>query len=374
MICLIPLPPPHERDKSRFVWPTKKDGRIWTWALNPESFMNNLNKGYIKLIESKSKEQKWQIKYLKKGIIQDIDNENLQITGYGHDGAVKLSYRHNYEPTTMPPTVWHRSSHKASKHGTELLSKFLGERNRFNYPKSLYAVVDTLSTVTRNNRQALILDFYAGSGTTLHATALLNAIDGGHRQSIVITNNEVSPEVAIELSAKEIYKGDPRYEQEGIFRSVTMPRLEAAITGSNQKMEIAGKYRPDYIPNHQYCDGFQENVAFYTLDYLDNDLIEIGRSFNQISPLLWMRAGSKGSPVYWDGELPYLIADSSYGVLFDESHINEFSKEVESSNIIHVWIVSNSYSVFMQAKQILPKHIQTYQLYEEYLCHFRSNS
>ena len=271
----------------------------------------------------------------------------------------------------MPPTVWHRSSHKAFIHGTKLLSNFLGERNRFNYPKSLYAVVDTLSTVTRNNRQALILDFYAGSGTTLHATALLNAIDGGQRQSIVITNNEVSPKVAESLSAKGIYKGDPRYEQKGIFMSVTIPRLEAAITGANKKENLVGKYLPDYIPSHQYSDGFHENVAFYTLDYLDKDLIEIGRSFNQISPLLWMRAGSKGSPVYWNKESPYLIAEPSYGVLFDESYINEFSKEIESSNIIHVWIVSNSYSVFMEAKQILPNHIQVYQLYEEYLRHFR---
>lgn len=272
----------------------------------------------------------------------------------------------------MPSTVWNRPSHKAPAYGTKLLSQFLGERDRFNNPKSLYAVADTLSTVTRNNPQALILDFYAGSGTTLHATALLNAIDKGHRQSIIITNNEVSLETAEILSLEGIYKGDKGYEKEGIFMSVTVPRLEAALTGINKKGEkIDGKYHKEYIKDHKYSEGFPENIVFYTLDYLESDLIELGHSFNRISPLLWMRAGSKGSPIYWDDKLPYSIADHSYGVLFDARYINEFSKEVESSNISHVWIVNNSYSVFMEAKQALPNHIQVCQLYEEYLRHFK---
>ena len=271
----------------------------------------------------------------------------------------------------MPSTVWNRSSHKAPEYGTKLLSQFLGERDRFDYPKSLYAVADALSTVTRNNPQALILDFYAGSGTTLHATALLNAIDKGHRQSIIITNNEVTSKAAKNLSAQEIYKGDKRYEKKGIFMSVTIPRLEAAITGVNKKGKINGKYHKEYIKDHKYSEGFPENVAFCTLDYLESDLIELGYSFNQISPLLWMRAGSKGSPIYWDDKSPYSITDHSYGVLFDTRYINEFSKEVELSNISHVWIVNNSYSVFMEAKQALPNHIQVCQLFEEYLRHFR---
>ena len=88
-------------------------------------------------------------------------------------------------------TVWWRSRHDAGTHGTTLVANLLGRRGAFPYPKSLYAVRDTIEPVLRNRPDALIVDFFAGSGTTLHATALLNAEDGGRRQCILITNNEV---------------------------------------------------------------------------------------------------------------------------------------------------------------------------------------
>lgn len=68
---------------------------------------------------------------------------------------------------------------------------------KFPYPKSLYAVEDALRIVTKED--ALIVDFFAGSGTTLHVVALLNSEDGGHRRCIMVTNNEVSEDEAKRL-------------------------------------------------------------------------------------------------------------------------------------------------------------------------------
>ncbi len=62
----------------------------------------------------------------------------------------------------------------------------------FSFPKSLYAVCESLKPVCLHRKDALILDFFAGSGTTLHAVNLLNSADGGKRQCILVTNNEVS--------------------------------------------------------------------------------------------------------------------------------------------------------------------------------------
>jgi adenine-specific DNA-methyltransferase len=70
-------------------------------------------------------------------------------------------------------TVWWRTSHDAGTHGTTLITRLLGKRNPFPFPKSLYAVRDTLEAVVKNKPDALIIDFFAGSGTTLHATMLL---------------------------------------------------------------------------------------------------------------------------------------------------------------------------------------------------------
>ncbi|MEI3086370.1 MAG: DNA methyltransferase [Oscillospiraceae bacterium] len=63
-----------------------------------------------------------------------------------------------------------------------ILTPIIG--GRFPYPKSLYAVKDCLRFFVANKPEALVIDFFAGSGTTLHAINLMNAEDGGHRRCI----------------------------------------------------------------------------------------------------------------------------------------------------------------------------------------------
>jgi adenine-specific DNA-methyltransferase len=83
---------------------------------------------------------------------------------------------------------------------------------------------DTLELVVKDRPDALIVDFFAGSGTTMHATCMLNAEDGGRRRSILVTNNEVSEEDAKTLARAGHFPGDAEYEAKGIFESATMPR------------------------------------------------------------------------------------------------------------------------------------------------------
>jgi adenine-specific DNA-methyltransferase len=78
----------------------------------------------------------------------------------------------------------------------------LAGNRKFSFPKSIYAVRDAIAAVVRDNPNALLADFFAGSGTTLNAVNLLNAADGGQRQCILVTNNEVSEEEARNLSAR----------------------------------------------------------------------------------------------------------------------------------------------------------------------------
>lgn len=85
----------------------------------------------------------------------------------------------------VPPTTWWEDAGKTAN-GTKLLQKILPEIT-FNNPKPLELIVRCLQLMDSNS---LILDFFAGSGTTLHATMQLNAEDGGHRQCILATNNE----------------------------------------------------------------------------------------------------------------------------------------------------------------------------------------
>lgn len=69
-------------------------------------------------------------------------------------------------------------------------------------PKSIYAILDCIKCFCTDKPNALIVDFFAGSGTTMHAVNLLNAEDGGHRRCIMVTNNEVSADEAKMLKDK----------------------------------------------------------------------------------------------------------------------------------------------------------------------------
>ena len=96
-------------------------------------------------------------------------------------------------------TVWWKKSHDAGTHGTTLLHKILGRRAAFPFPKSIYAVADALAAVVRTRPEALIVDFFAGSGTTLQSTCMLNKVYGGNRRCILVTNNEVDAKLAAKL-------------------------------------------------------------------------------------------------------------------------------------------------------------------------------
>jgi adenine-specific DNA-methyltransferase len=85
-------------------------------------------------------------------------------------------------------TVWNDTRYFANNYGTQILNKILPP-NIFSYPKSLYAVIDCIDAAGNNKKDLTILDFFAGSGTTGHATLELNK-DGGNRKFILCTNNE----------------------------------------------------------------------------------------------------------------------------------------------------------------------------------------
>ena len=104
----------------------------------------------------------------------------------------------------LPYTIWDNPLYSASTFGANVLSDIIGKK-KFDYPKSLFAVLDSLK-VANASKESIILDFFAGSGTTLHATMQLNAEDGGHRQCILVTNNEnkICEEVTYERNKRVI--------------------------------------------------------------------------------------------------------------------------------------------------------------------------
>ena len=112
------------------------------------------------------------------------------IAKLGKDNKYNLFTKDRIKEGRKPKTIWYDPKYDASSHGTKLLEKILGKKKLFDYPKSLFAVKDFIEVITREKKNAVILDFFAGSGTTGHAVLELNKEDDGKRKFILCTNNE----------------------------------------------------------------------------------------------------------------------------------------------------------------------------------------
>jgi len=277
------------------------------------------------------------------------------------------------KPTTKKvKSVWWSSRHDAGTHGTSLLHKILARRDAFPFAKSLYVVHDTLSTICANRPNALILDFFAGSGTTYHATALLNAEDGGNRRCILVTNNEVTEKLAKQLNTDGLFPGDSAFEKFGICEAVTWPRCKYVTQGQrDDSTPLPGRY----LDGGELKDGFKENIEYFRLNFLDPHEVAYGDRFEAILPILWLMAGAKGERETVRGRGKWFIPKNSpYAVLIQEQHFADFKRElVARTDVKLVFLVTDSEEAFREMSAVLPGLPYTKMLYKSYLDNFRIN-
>ena len=120
------------------------------------------------------------------------------------------------EDGMLPLTVWDDTKYSSTEYGTNLLSGIFGDKV-FDYPKSLYAVVDCLR-IASDKKDALILDFFSGSATTAHAVMEMNSEDKGSRRFIMVQVPETTEgnDVAISLGFHTICEvGEERIRRVG---------------------------------------------------------------------------------------------------------------------------------------------------------------
>lgn len=355
------------------VLPIRDDNTEATWGAIPETTKQLLAEGYLRVGSFDKKTNRWSIQYVRQGDQKRIKSGEIVVEGKAQDGSLILSPVDASQRIVFPKTVWNRKSHDATEHGTRLL-KPLFINTRFSYPKSLYAVADTLRFFVKNNKTALIVDFFAGSGTTLHAVNLLNAEDDGQRRCIMVTNNEVSEDEAKSLKNKGYNPGDDAWEALGIARYVTWPRTVCSIEGHN----INGKpLEGTYITTEEsMADGFKANAAYFKLGFLDKTSIALGRQLAELLPVLWLKAGAYGvCPRLQDEKLSMMILpDNRFAILMNEKHFQEFDAQVQKHPEIQtIYIVTDSEAGY---REMIAGYGEkdTYQLYRDYLDNFRINT
>lgn len=350
---------------TRAVFPLTPDGKEMIWSVIPSSLRSLVASGFARANGDT-------IQFLNTGTVAAIERGEVLVSGHDESGGVIAAFRES--KPLMPKTVWTRESHNAQTSGTLMLAKLLPGR-RFPFPKSLYAVEDVLRFFVKDKPHAVILDFFGGSGTTAHAVARLNRQDGGRRQTILVTNNEVSADEADALRAKGLRPGDPEWEALGIFEYIARPRITAAVTGRTPDGDvIKGDYK--FADQFPIADGFEENVEFFELTYLDPEEIELDDAFNGMAPLLWLRAGGRG-PIIEErrgpsGRRKPYAWTNGYGVLFNPDRWRTFAQK-RSVGASTAFVVTNSQTTFAGIASELPHTLDVVRLYEDYLTTFAIN-
>ena len=375
-ICSIgdPIPPSVDRQSVRgpagtvTLWPLKPDGTEMLWGLTPDVLRRNLAEGFVRVNKWNPSKRTGSVQYLQKGVIARIRSGQIELTGRASDGSVVGHVAIGASAGTSPKRVWNMRSHNAETGGTNMLSALIPDR-RFPFPKSVYAVEDALRFVTAKRKEALILDFFSGSGTTTHAVMRLNRQDGGRRQCISITNNEVAAEEQKALREQGLRPGDPDWERWGISEYITKPRIAAAVTGRTPDGEpIKGDYK--FTDQFPISDGFEENAEFFTLTYETPVAVSHNMAFARIAPLLWMRAGSRGCRIEKLPAAGWEVAET-YGLLTELDQATPFLKAVRKASELRIaYIVTDDERRFQALARRLPESVEAVRLYESYLTNF----
>ncbi|MFZ4659175.1 MAG: site-specific DNA-methyltransferase [Caldilineaceae bacterium] len=188
---------PHETEE--VVWPIDDSGvgKVWKWGI--ESVKKNLN--WLKV--EKDRNAKYQI------------------------------FCRNYLDTDgrLPGTWWDDAKYAAGSHGTNLLDKLFGGERGFLFPKSIFAVEDSLR-ISNSDNDSTSLDFFAGSGTTGHAVINLNREDGGSRKYLLVEMGEYFDTVLVPRLKKVVYAtdwrdGKPQRRDTGLSHAFKIIRLES---------------------------------------------------------------------------------------------------------------------------------------------------
>jgi adenine-specific DNA-methyltransferase len=347
------------------VFPIAPDGTPLIWGLTGPSLQQALDGGYVR-VTAGNEHQPYTIAYLSTEDIKRVEKGEYRVAGTRPDGSKIVVIPGG--KANRPSTVWRESRHDAGAYGTSMLRALIPGRS-FPFPKSLYAVEDTLRLFVADKPDAVVLDFFSGSGTSAHAVMRLNRQDGGRRQCICVTNNEVAADEQKSLRAKGLRPGDAEWEKLGICDYITKPRVAAAITGRTPDGQlISGDYK--FTDEFPMAEGFEENAEFFTLTYETPVSVSHHAAFARIAPLLWLRAGSRGQRIDRLPAAGWAVVDA-YGLLVDVDNAAPFYKAVAKARDLRMaYIVTDDERRFQAITRHLPAHVEPVRLYESYLTNF----
>lgn len=190
------------------IWPITSKGKQCVWRLSPNRFLSDWEKGYIKISPNRQKDSsnKYSIQYLPEGVIKKIEKGVLKVNGKDTNSPT-LTFGENKTVGSDIPTIWLEKEFYSVK-GTTLLNDIFSKKI-FNYPKPLPLINEILRALT--SQDDIILDSFAGSASTAHATLDLNLEDGGNRKFILVEMEDYAESVTAER-VRMVMNGYPGQE------------------------------------------------------------------------------------------------------------------------------------------------------------------
>ena len=143
---------------------------------HPEQTEKDGDTYYVYPIDRQGVERKW--RYARQTVESIRDMLRPKKIASGYDIELGKTFG-------IQKSVWDDKKYDANEYGTKLVSELV-PGGGFSFPKSLYTVYDSVFAGTANDKNAIVLDFFSGSGTTAHAVMKLNAEDGGNRKFIMV--------------------------------------------------------------------------------------------------------------------------------------------------------------------------------------------
>lgn len=283
--------------------------------------------------------------------------EDRVIFGADHTSTAYFKRFLEEQTTETVSSVFERDRRASTAH----LRGILGD-NRFPNPKDHEVLMRWIRLAAP--KDAIVVDFFGGSGTTTEAVMRLNAEDNGTRQSILVTNNELGAREAKRLRNEGFHPGDPEWESKGVFEYACRPRISTVVTGT----------RPD---GSKFSDALAANVEMFRLTYLDPGRVRRGSEYGPVAPLMWMEGGARGERF---DEIPDdgWALTKTHGVLFSIDALTPFANAVAKAAAGDappqvLFIITDSPTEYQTAVERLPTGIETVRLYEDYLSNYTIN-